>query len=504
MTTMSASIFYDSDLSSLKEVMDTLDFEANRSAYSYRLDLGELVSPREVEIIFTKARGAYIMATEDIFSYTGQNAVIKRLAKERCVAAESWIDFCIFLRVFGGGDFLGDDGGNRHINPTLTSPTPRPESQESAPFSIANIDVNSATDFSAVSLPAQRNSTQRVCAADLEEKLSQVVMGQETQIKTVAYMTAQAVSKKNPKKPLSFLFSGPPGVGKSETAKALSSALTSLSGREYSTVKVDLNTYTEAHSVYNLLGAPASYVGHDETPILAKVQENPYTVMVLDELDKAHPEVLKVFMSILDEGRCIANKPLSDGSVEYRFEHAILIFTSNYNLTGEGGEYNKRPIGFSVARDIRDLSISDDAVSVSYEERSEANREETSFPMKIYRRTEAARKEFVEVGVLREIASRFQCFVNFDPLSDEAKCRILAKQIIEAGFEYGIAIAYISPSIMQGIVDAAMSGEVLTVRSFKPIIDGYLASSFSDYDVDTSEKYRLEGELASPSLIPMN
>ena len=127
-----------------------------------------------------------------------------------------------------------------------------------------------------------------------------------------------------------------------------------------------------------------------------------------------------------------------------------------------------------------------------------------SLPMRIYRENEAARKAFVGVGVLREIASRFQCFVNFKPLSAKAKTRILAKQIIEMGFEYSHAISYVSPGIMQGLIDAAMSGDSLTVRSFKSVIEGYLAPVFERAEVVENRTYRLEGSLEEPQMIAEN
>ena len=124
--------------------------------------------------------------------------------------------------------------------------------------------------------------------------------------------------------------------------------------------------------------------------------------------------------------------------------------------------------------------------------------------MRIYRENEMARKAFVGVGVLREIASRFQCFVNFKPLSAQAKTRILAKQIVETGFEYSHAISYIAPNIMQGVIDAAMSGDSLTVRSFKSVIEGYLAPVFAKAEVMENRTYRLEGTLEEPQMIAEN
>jgi len=109
-------------------------------------------------------------------------------------------------------------------------------------------------------------------------------------------------------------------------------------------------------------------------------------------------------------------------------------------------------------------------------------------------------------GTLQEIASRFTCFVEFKPLEDSAKIRILAKQIVETGMEYGVRLTYIAPGIMQEVINAVTAENSLTVRSFKAVIEGYLAFSFAATeavsDPDTGMEYRLDGTLRKPRLIP--
>ena len=247
---------------------------------------------------------------------------------------------------------------------------------------------------------------------------------------------------------------------------------------------------------------PAGYVGYDDEPIFESVAKNDRTIMICDELDKAHPEVLKVFMSILDEGRCVANKPRADDSREYDFRNCIFVFTSNYNLASTGdAAFGRRRIGFNVRDTTESADNSSKGIDVDYETETQEDIAQ-SLPLQIYKETELARKNFVKAGTLREIASRFQCFVNFDPLSKQAKCKILAKQIVESGLEYSHAISYISPNIMQGIINAAMSGDSLTVRSFRAIIEGYLAPVFANTEILENQTYRLEGALDAPQMTP--
>lgn len=351
-------------------------------------------------------------------------------------------------------------------------------------------------------MPEDNAAIRTVNYQDIYDRLRKTIMGQDKQLKAISYITAQHINKTSPKKPVSFMFAGPPGVGKSETAKALASILTKLTGHEYSEIKVDLNTFTEAHTVHRLTGAPAGYVGYDDEPIFESVAKNDRTIMICDELDKAHPEVLKVFMSILDEGRCVANKPRADDSREYDFRNCIFVFTSNYNLASTGdAAFGRRRIGFNVRDTTESADNSSKGIDVDYETETQEDIAQ-SLPLQIYKETELARKNFVKAGTLREIASRFQCFVNFDPLSKQAKCKILAKQIVESGLEYSHAISYISPNIMQGIINAAMSGDSLTVRSFRAIIEGYLAPVFANTEILENQTYRLEGALDAPQMTP--
>jgi ATP-dependent Clp protease ATP-binding subunit ClpB len=158
----------------------------------------------------------------------------------------------------------------------------------------------------------------------MEEALSQRVVGQDQAVRAVSDAVRRARSGiSDPDRPTaSFLFLGPTGVGKTELAKALAGY---LFDDERAMVRIDMSEYGEKHSVSRLVGAPPGYVGYDEGGQLTEaVRRRPYTVVLLDEVEKAHPDVFDVLLQVLDDGR------LTDGqgrTVDFR--NSILLMTSN-------------------------------------------------------------------------------------------------------------------------------------------------------------------------------
>lgn len=393
-------------------------------------------------------------------------------------------------RFFTDGELIFNTFDSLHsfCKQYFTEEQPPPEREQPV-----SVDVDAITDLSNVTTKDTKKEIPPF--GNFKAELEKVVVGQEQAMEAISFQVASFLKKRSPKKPLSLLAYGPPGTGKSESAKALQGIIKEQTGIDYSVVWTDLNTFKDEASVSRLIGAPPSYIGYGDPPIFEEVTRNKNTIFIFDELDKAHPEVLKTFMAILDEGRCASNKELADHSREFDFRHCIFFFTSNYDLSTNRS--NTRRIGFSVS-DVKAIDCADNTVKVEYKE-GEAP-EDDSVAQRIYESTETARKAFMSYGTLAEIASRFTGFVGYKPLSDETKIRILAKQIVEAGFEYGVRLSYISPEIMQGIVDIITSGESLTVRSFRPVIDGRLSDCFTS--AEPGETYRLEGNIKSPQLTP--
>jgi len=173
----------------------------------------------------------------------------------------------------------------------------------------------------------------------MEEILHQRVIGQEEAIKAVSKAVRRARSGlKNPKRPIgSFIFLGPTGVGKTELARALAE---SLFGDEDALIRIDMSEYMEKHAVSRLVGAPPGYVGYDEGGQLTEaVRRKPYSVVLLDEIEKAHPEAFNILLQVLEDGRLTDSK---GRTVDFR--NAVLIMTSNV-----GASHLKQtgPLGFT-------------------------------------------------------------------------------------------------------------------------------------------------------------
>ncbi len=164
--------------------------------------------------------------------------------------------------------------------------------------------------------------TQRL--AKLEDVLHRRVIGQDEAVKAVAKAVRRArVGLKDPKRPIgSFIFLGPTGVGKTELSRALAEA---LFGDEDATIRIDMSEYMEKHSVSRLVGSPPGYVGYEEGGQLTeKVRRKPYSVILLDEIEKAHPDVFNILLQILEDGRLTDSKGRT-----VDFKNTVVIMTSN-------------------------------------------------------------------------------------------------------------------------------------------------------------------------------
>ncbi|KAG2678410.1 hypothetical protein I3760_11G001200 [Carya illinoinensis] len=183
----------------------------------------------------------------------------------------------------------------------------------------------------------------------MEETLHKRVIGQDEAVKAISRAIRRArVGLKNPNRPIaSFIFSGPTGVGKSELAKALAAY---YFGSEEAMIRLDMSEFMERHTVSKLIGSPPGYVGYTEGGQLTEaVRRRPYTVVLFDEIEKAHPDVFNMMLQILEDGRLTDSKGRT-----VNFKNTLLIMTSNVgsSVIEKGG----RRIGFDLDYDEKDSS----------------------------------------------------------------------------------------------------------------------------------------------------
>ena len=228
--------------------------------------------------------------------------------------------------------------------------------------------------------------------AKLESLLHKRVIGQDEAVNAVAKAIKRGrVGLKDPKRPIgSFLFLGPTGVGKTELSKALAEC---LFGDENSMIRIDMSEYMEAHSVSKLIGSPPGYVGFDEGGQLTeKIRRKPYAVILFDEIEKAHLDVMNMLLQILEDGRLTDSQGRT-----VNFKNTVIIMTSNL---GARMITDKKALGFS-------------------------NREEQEDVQKQYEETKKEVLEVVKRELRPEFINRIDEIIVFHKLNDEEVARII-------------------------------------------------------------------------------
>ncbi len=227
----------------------------------------------------------------------------------------------------------------------------------------------------------------------LEEELHKRVVGQEEAIRSIADAVRRSrAGMQDPKKPIgSFIFLGTTGVGKTELAKALAEF---LFNSEYAMTRIDMSEYQERHSVSRLIGAPPGYVGYEEGGQLTEaVRRKPYSVVLLDEIEKAHPDVFNILLQVLDDGRLTDNKGRT-----VNFKNTIIIMTSN--------------LGSHIIQE-------------NFESINDKNRED------VIERTKAEVMELLKKTIRPEFLNRVDEIIMFEPLTKAQVKEIVKLQIVQ-------------------------------------------------------------------------
>jgi ATP-dependent Clp protease ATP-binding subunit ClpC len=311
----------------------------------------------------------------------------------------------------------------------------------------------------------------------LEDTLHQRLIGQEQAVTSVSRAIRRArVGLKNPNRPIaSFIFSGPTGVGKTELAKSLASYFFSS---EEAMIRLDMSEYMERHTVSKLIGSPPGYVGYDEGGQLTEaVRRRPYTVLLFDEIEKAHPDVFNMLLQILDDGH------LSDAKGrKVDFKNTLIILTSNIGSKviskGGGGLGFDFTENAAVANYTRIKALVNEELKAYFRPEflnrldeiivfTQLNKEEVKQIAEIMLREVAGR--LTEKGITLEVTERFKERVLQEGYDPSYGARPLRRAIMRL-LEDSLAEAMLSGQVVDGdsaIVDVDDDGQVVVRKSEK-------------------------------------
>jgi hypothetical protein len=279
----------------------------------------------------------------------------------------------------------------------------------------------------------------------LYEGLRRRVLGQEHALKALAGVMVRHCARVRPTRPAVVFAVGPSGVGKTRTAEMTARVLRDLDRENngYQFMRLDMSEYQEAYRVSQLLGAPQGYVGHGEgSQLIDALRANPRTIVLFDEIEKAHAAIFRVLMNAMDAGRLSAASR-SSGGREIDCRQAVFIFTSNVD-----------------AKEILDELDSRDAFG---------NRSVED---------EVCRRRLHAAGVAPEIVGRIGRFLVYRPLSAETRAEIMALAIAEVAQEYDVQVGYIDPNVIIHLMEKIRSGN-FGVRPERFLIDDALGGVFA-------------------------
>ncbi len=295
---------------------------------------------------------------------------------------------------------------------------------------------------------------------NLENTLHKRVIGQNEAVSAVAKAIRRGrVGLKDPNRPIgSFLFLGPTGVGKTELSKALAE---SLFGNENAMIRVDMSEYMEPHSVSKLIGSPPGYVGYDDGGQLTeKIRRKPYAVILFDEIEKAHPDVMNMLLQILDDGR------LTDAQGRtVNFKNTVIIMTSNI---GARLITDKTTLGFSLGTDTAEARQKD-YENTKKDVMSELKKQfRPEFINRIdeiivfHKLVEEDIKQIIDI-MLKQVQKRLQ-EQEIDIVFDDSVKDYIAKKGVDTNYGARPLKRTIQSSIEDNIAEAILDGKVATKK----------------------------------------
>ncbi len=325
----------------------------------------------------------------------------------------------------------------------VPSASPASASSASAPTGRMRRQPGDLTDLDAITSTTTAHAAAVVEESDLLRELKTRVYGQDKALEVAARRVSRHVGRSQPRRPATVFAIGPTGVGKTRTAEALAESLGKLlDGRWSSFVRLNMNEYQERHRVSQLLGAPPSYVGYGEgTHLIDQLAAQPESIVLFDEIEKAHPDILVTLMSAMDTGELSSAAPTARGRV-IDCRRAVFFFTSNIDAAGAIAELD--------AVDGQGESV--DTV---------------------------CRRHLAASGIRPELVGRIGAFLVFRPLSARARAEIATAALARVAAEYGLTVERIDPEIVSKIVSRPY--DELGARPDEYYIDDMLGAAFARY-----------------------
>jgi AAA domain (Cdc48 subfamily) len=306
--------------------------------------------------------------------------------------------------------------------------------------------LSQLTDFGEVGeLLRTPRSVHQVSKEALFEELSKDIRGQDDALKRLSRRVVHHIARRNPRRPATFFSIGPTGVGKTKTAESLALALKKLADTEHSFgyLRLDMSEYQEGHRVSQLLGAPQGYIGYgDGAQLIDALSLNPRTVVLFDEIEKAHPNILKSLMNAMDAGR-LSSPAKASGAREVDCRSAIFVFTSNIEAS-------------KILSDLETHADASDSVL-----------------------DDICRRQLRSTGVAPEIISRIGSFLVFRNLTPETRMEILALAVVRIAEEYGVKVKRIASETLAALLDQVRGGSFGS-RPDEYLIDDFLGSAFAE------------------------
>jgi ATP-dependent Clp protease ATP-binding subunit ClpA len=285
------------------------------------------------------------------------------------------------------------------------------------------------------------------------------IKGQDEAIETIALLMSAAIRKRQPTRPHVDLLAGDTGIGKTSFGEKLPEAINAATGANYGLIRIDLNQFSDRHYTARLWGSPPGYVGYDDPSVLDKLHENPYQVILLDEMEKADPYVMNALMNAMASGRMECSRIQTGCANEYDFSKAIMVFTTNIPLDVEDG-VTQHEITLSSKRQLR-----------------------------------AHRADGHHISP--EIVNRFSEIIVFKPISDEVKHEIAGLSIKRLARQYELDVVHVNNELLTTFAERCIAEE--GVREFEYMAERVFGVAMASYDLDANGRsVSIIGDIDAP------